>query len=419
MKAKIILSRRITMRVAFLLGDFFSRKTILGNYHNGDCFCSWARAMQKWAGEFGAAGGFDMLLPYSDSELCRNLSELFGNSANLFAYDADGSASLVAAYACKNECDEGFILADAANFFGADPKLFAAFAKKRHGFGISCILRTEGDFCNRVIMRAKDSWNGAELAGCRRLSSDEADAWDIGPWASLGKDAVKALRKFEQGMLKGDFFSSAAAELSCRVQTDALPLGGPIICWSKGGAEFQRAENWLDAESKPCVFLDKDDTLIRDPGYVHGPDIDVIQETFMLISELKSRGWLSVIVTNQAGVAKGKFDELGMRENIDAVSSYYAERGIPFDDVRKCCYHIDGKVEQYKKNSQCRKPYPGMLLEAASVLKIDFLSSVMYGDREDTDGIYLPYLKSACIADKKIFRDRNFEFCADEILQKS
>lgn len=398
------------MRIAFLLGDFAVKTGIVGNSASGYDFRSWARAVKTWAKQFRDAGAFDVLLPTSCDAVCNQMHDLFGESAVLFARESDDSASLVAEYARGQECDDGFILIDGAEFFGADPRLFSFFARCRKGFGISCVLRSEGDFRNRLITHERDSWNGAELAGNRPLSSDEADAWDIGPWASLGADAVEAIRKFDSSVLRGDFFCSAASELSRVVRTDALPLGGPEILWSEGGAELLRAEEWLDADAKPCVFLDKDDTLINDPGYVHGPVIDAIEETFELIKELKSRGWLSVIVTNQAGVAKGKFDEKGMRENIEAVSSFYAARGVPFDDVQKCCYHIEGVVERYKKNSQCRKPYPGMLLEAAVTLKIDFLSSVMYGDREDTDGIFLPYLKSVCIKDKKIFRDRNEEF---------
>ena len=182
-----------------------------------------------------------------------------------------------------------------------------------------------------------------------------------------------------------------------------LPLGGAFI--DIGIPEdYQKAQMLipytLSAVKRPALFIDKDGTLIVDNGYTHGKEINVIDATVQIVKEYKEKGFYVVIVTNQAGIAKGKFTLQSMLDNINSIKKTYASIGIHFDDIEYCCYHSDGIIPQYAYSSLARKPYPGMLLKACEKLRIDMKNSVMIGDNEKTDKILLPYLKSQILANK-------------------
>ena len=99
------------------------------------------------------------------------------------------------------------------------------------------------------------------------------------------------------------------------------------------------------------------------------------------------------MVTNQAGIAKGKFTPEEMEEGFEGIKEFYKEKGITFDDIEFCPYHKDGIIKEYAYDTLLRKPNPGMILTACEKLKTDLKNSVMLGDNSDIDNIKLPYLK--------------------------
>jgi len=127
---------------------------------------------------------------------------------------------------------------------------------------------------------------------------------------------------------------------------------------------------------KRAVFLDRDGVInaavVRD-GKPYPPD--TLEELTILpgvpetLARLRAAGFVNVIVTNQPDVATGK----QRREVVEAMHEYLLS-SLPIDAV-KVCYHADAD------NCGCRKPRPGMLLEAAGELGIDLASSHMVGDR--------------------------------------
>jgi D-glycero-D-manno-heptose 1,7-bisphosphate phosphatase len=100
---------------------------------------------------------------------------------------------------------------------------------------------------------------------------------------------------------------------------------------------------------------------------------------------LRERGYRLVVVTNQAGVARGKYTE----EDVDAVHQRIAQladraansRGL-IDRFYYCPYHPDGTVEEYRQDHPWRKPHPGMLLQAAHDMDLDLSESWMIGDQD-------------------------------------
>lgn len=96
---------------------------------------------------------------------------------------------------------------------------------------------------------------------------------------------------------------------------------------------------------------------------------------------LNENGFKVIIITNQPGVARGYFTE----ETLIAINKYIqeslAKEGARIDETYYCPHHPEGIIKEYKKDCDCRKPKPGMILSAARDLDIDLKSSFVIGDR--------------------------------------
>lgn len=133
---------------------------------------------------------------------------------------------------------------------------------------------------------------------------------------------------------------------------------------------------------KSAVFVDRDGTLSEEVGYISKLDqfrlIPKVAEAVRLINE----GGLKVIViTNQAGVAKGYFSEEMVRGMHRKMEELLSEQGAYLDGVYYCPHHPEGVVEPYRKACDCRKPASGLLKQASKDHGIDLSASYMVGDK--------------------------------------
>ena len=135
---------------------------------------------------------------------------------------------------------------------------------------------------------------------------------------------------------------------------------------------------------KPAVFLDRDGVLNRDVGYVYRPeDLVVLPGVVESLTKLKAKGFLLIVITNQSGVARGKFDLSAVNHFNSLLEKEITGLGGPaIDGFYVCPHHPDGTVEAYKKNCDCRKPEPGLILQAAKDHGIDLKKSWMIGDKD-------------------------------------
>ncbi len=133
-----------------------------------------------------------------------------------------------------------------------------------------------------------------------------------------------------------------------------------------------------------AVFLDRDDTLIHNSGDLGDPnEVRLIQGAAVAIGSLRGLGYRIVVVTNQGGVARGKYTEA----DVDAVHARINElvqataSGASIDRFYYCPYHPEGTVERYRREHPWRKPQPGMLLQAAQDMRLDLSQCWMIGDQ--------------------------------------
>lgn len=131
-----------------------------------------------------------------------------------------------------------------------------------------------------------------------------------------------------------------------------------------------------------AVFFDRDGTLIKDKHYLDNPDeVEWYEGTFGTLRALRDAGYKIVVVTNQSGVARGKFGEETVQAIHERMERDLADEGIEVEGFYYCPYLEEADVERYRRDSDLRKPSPGMLLEAAEDHDLDLGASVMVGDK--------------------------------------
>lgn len=135
--------------------------------------------------------------------------------------------------------------------------------------------------------------------------------------------------------------------------------------------------------SQPAVFLDRDGTIIDDVGYLNDPEkVRLLPGAADAIRRMRSAGYRVVIISNQSGIARGLLDEPTLAQIQARLEELLDQDGASLDGVYYCPY-LDGPdavVEAYRRNSELRKPRPGMLFQAARELNLDLKRSWMIGD---------------------------------------
>lgn len=135
------------------------------------------------------------------------------------------------------------------------------------------------------------------------------------------------------------------------------------------------------AAARPALFLDRDGVINVDHAYVHRrEDVEFIDGIFDLCRSARRRGYLVVVVTNQAGIGRGYYTEHDFQRLTDWMLERFGAEGAAIDRVYFCPYHPVHGVGRYKVDSPFRKPGPGMILQAAEELGIDLARSVLVGD---------------------------------------
>ena len=134
---------------------------------------------------------------------------------------------------------------------------------------------------------------------------------------------------------------------------------------------------------RPAVFLDRDGVLNVDVGYAHRPDqIRWIPGALDTVAHLTALGYLVFVVTNQAGVARGYYDEPAVVALHLWMAARITAAGGRIDGWRYCPSHPDGVVDGYVRVDPWRKPEPGMLLDLLACHDVDVDGSFLIGDRD-------------------------------------
>jgi len=128
---------------------------------------------------------------------------------------------------------------------------------------------------------------------------------------------------------------------------------------------------------KKALFLDRDGVINKEKNYLYKiEDFEFIDGVFETCKYFQDKGYLLVIITNQAGIARGKYSEDDFEKLTLWMLEQFKENGIQITQVYHCPHHPD-----FSGECSCRKPKSGMILEAQKEFEIDLKNSILVGDK--------------------------------------
>ena len=131
-----------------------------------------------------------------------------------------------------------------------------------------------------------------------------------------------------------------------------------------------------------ALFIDRDGTLSEEVGYINHPErFRLFSYAAEAIKRLNENGWLAIVTTNQAGVARGYFSEEMIQTVHKRLEDELAMGGARLDAVYYCAHHPSVGEPPYRVDCDCRKPKPGLITKAAKDFQVDLGNSWMVGDR--------------------------------------
>ncbi|MGB7134154.1 MAG: HAD-IIIA family hydrolase [Acidobacteriaceae bacterium] len=278
----------------------------------------------------------------------------------------------------RDQLDDTFLMMNGDSWLDTNLARFFASAAAAAPDAIGTVLLRSMEECSRygtaevrdgrlVAFREQGAASGPGLIGAGMYIFEKRLLERFAPPSSLEKDVLPALAR--QGEL-------AASVLDGYF----IDIGVP--------ADYARAQHELPQRlQRPAVFFDRDGVLNENLGWVGTLDrfhwLPGAKEALRRVTDVGAHVF---VVTNQAGVARGFYTE----EDVHALQRHIEQdllaAGATIDDFRFCPYHPEGAVERYRRESDWRKPGPGMLLDLLRAWNVDPERTLLVGDMESDMG---------------------------------
>ena len=134
--------------------------------------------------------------------------------------------------------------------------------------------------------------------------------------------------------------------------------------------------------SSRALFLDRDGVVNEEVGYLHrAEEVRFVDGIFSLCRTAAGLGYRLIVVTNQAGIARGYYSELDFEALMEFMRGELRAKGVELDAVYYCPFHPEHGVGKYKREHEDRKPGTGMLRRGAQQFGVELSESVLVGDR--------------------------------------
>ena len=272
--------------------------------------------------------------------------------------------------------DERFILMNGDAFFDFNLRALEV-AARRSGAPAALALRTVDDVSRYGRVVEEDG----RIVGFLEKEPGDRSPGSVNGGVYVLSRAVLSLVERLPCSIERDIFPILAE----RGEAIGLTFDGYFLDIGIPGA-LQRGHRELPlARRRPAAFLDRDGVLNLDKGYTHRPeDLRFVPGAIDAVRRLNDRGYYVIVVSNQAGVARGYYSlDDAARFNREMQARLF-RHGAHIDQFYVCPYHPDGAVAEYAIDHFDRKPNPGMLLRALADWPIDKVGSWLIGDK-DTD----------------------------------
>lgn len=220
----------------------------------------------------------------------------------------------------------------------------------------------QGDTINSFAERPPNNGPGLINAGIYRLKRDVIDLIKSVP-CSIERDLFPAMS--QKGQLRGRVY-----------QRFFIDIGIP--------SALEEAQSLVpDIVRRPALILDRDGVVNKDIEYAYRPEqIEWIDGIFEAVKEANDRGRYVFVVTNQAGVARGLYDEEAVRALHTWMNQQFRARGAHIDDFVYCPHHPTEGEGRYRLSCNCRKPKPGMIIDLVRRWSVDSSRSILVGDKD-------------------------------------
>lgn len=292
-----------------------------------------------------------------------------------------------ALYLLKDQLTDDFLMLNGDIIFDIDIKRFYEFHKAKgaiaslfthpndHPYDSGIIIAdNNGKVTNWLHKEDRRLWYKNRVnAGLHMFSPKILDVFKELKKVDLDRDVLKPLIK------SGELFAYDSPEY-------VKDMGTPDRFYSitedirRGKVKAKNLSH-----KQRAVFLDRDGTINKYIGFVKNiNDFELIDGVTDTIRKINESGYLAIIITNQPVIARGEVSFEGLQEIHNKMETLLGEKGAYVDDIFFCPHHPDkgfkGEIPEYKIKCNCRKPKPGMILNAAEKYNIDLSKSWMVGD---------------------------------------
>lgn len=296
-----------------------------------------------------------------------------------------------ALYRIKDKLTEDFLLLNADALFDVDFNRFVAFHKEKGGLVTLFTHPNSHPYDSGLIVADKDGavlqWLAKEderptfyrnrvNAGLHVISPKILETGIHTPKIDLDRQLLKPLAG------TGKMFCYDSPEY---VKDMGTPDRYASVCRDFREGRI-RAKNL--AQKQKAVFLDRDGTVNQYVGFLRDiDDFALLPGVAEAIKEINASGYLAIVVTNQPVIARGEVSLEELEAIHNKMETLLGQEGAYMDAVYFCPHHphkgYAGERPEYKVDCACRKPKPGMLLQAAADFNIDLSQSWMIGDGEN------------------------------------
>ena len=294
-----------------------------------------------------------------------------------------------ALYYLKGQTKESFLLLNGDLIFDVDLHRLAAFHKQKgaqatllahpndHPYDSGLLQTDESDRVQGWLTKEdqREWYQNCVNSGIHVLSPRVLDRIPAAQMIDLDRDILKPL------LVGGEVFAYRTPEY-------VKDMGTPERIMEVGHdlqTGLVRQKNLR--EKQRAVFLDRDGTINRYVGFLRDIEqFELLPEVAKAIRLINQSGYLVIVVTNQPVIARGEVTWEELRRIHCKMETLLGREGAYLDDIFICPHHPDkgfaGERPEYKIDCNCRKPKPGLLLQAAEKYNIDLAQSWMIGDSE-------------------------------------
>lgn len=316
----------------------------------------------------------------------------FGNGSNFgvniaYYHEANPLGTAGSLVALKDKLTEDFFLINGDLLFDIDLKRFEMFHRGKKAFVTLFAHPNDHPFDSEIIVADSDSKVTGWLGRANRKGSFKnlvnAGIHILSPTILTGKEEIEKLDLDTDLLIplltSGKVFAYNSPEY---VKDMGTPKRYQEVCddycTGKVGAGNLR-------NKQKAVFLDRDGTINEYKGFITTPEqLSLIDGSAQAIAKINSSDYLAVLITNQPVIARGECSLAQLDKIHNRLEYLLGEQGAYLDAIYSCPHHpdkgFDGERIEYKIDCDCRKPKPGMILQAAKDFNIDLEQSFMVGD---------------------------------------